>query len=86
MFWQVHWNVYMPVDGVEDWNGQIDDEEKIAVCNDYETAFDRFMMVTCDNNLARCWVTVHKNKDDNEGNVMLAYSNRWEDKININFE
>lgn len=86
MFWQVHWNVYMPVNSVEDWNEQIDDNENIAICNDYETAFGRFTMVTCDGDVARCWVTVHKSKDDSKGNVMLAYSNRWQDEIIVNFE
>lgn len=86
MFWTVHWNVYMPVDDVKDWNGQIDDNENIAVCNDYETAFGRFITVTCDSDVARCWVTVHRDKDDCEGSVMFAYSNRWEDEIVVNFE
>ena len=85
-FWQVHWNVYTPVDGMEDWDGQIDDEENITVYNDYKTAFDRFITATCDSDVARCWVTVHKNEDDSEGSVMLAYTNRWEDEIIVNFE
>lgn len=86
MFWQVHWNVYMPVDGMEDWEDQIDDNEHIAICNDYETAFGRFITVTCDSDVARCWVAVHRDKDDHEGSVMLAYSNRWQDEIIVNFE
>lgn len=86
MFWQVHWNIYMPVNSVEEWQGQIDDNEHIAICDNYEAAFGRFTMVVCDGDVARCWVTVHKNKDDNEGSVMLAYTNRWEDEIIVNFE
>lgn len=83
MYWIVHWNNYMPVDEVEDWRGQLDDNEQSVQLDDYYSAFGRFINVVSNSDVGRCWVTVHKGEEDKEGNVMFAYSNRWEDTINI---
>lgn len=83
MFWKVHWNNYLSADEVEDWTGEISDIENVTTCNNYEAAFGRFIMVTSDSDVARCFVTVHKNDSDIEGIIMLAYANSWQDKIII---
>ena len=85
MFWTVHWNYYLHVNSIDEWNGEVDDFENTATYNDYVAAFGRFTMVACNDVVGRCWMTVHKNDDDKEGKVMFAYSDRWEDEIIVNF-
>ena len=86
MFWTIHWNNYIPCNTVEEWNGEVDDVENTITYDNYEAAFGKFTIIVCDGDVARSWITVHKNSNDKEGNIMFAYSNRWEDKIEIDFE
>ena len=86
MFWIVHWNNYSPCDTIDSWTGEVDGIENTIRCDSYEAAFGQFMIIVCDDDIARSWVTVHKNYDDKEVSIMFAYSIRWEDKIKIDFK
>lgn len=49
--------------------------------NSFPAAFEAFCEKVKDPECTRVWIRVFKDKDDNVGELMTAYSNEWEDAI-----
>lgn len=86
MFWTVHWMDFAAVNAIEEFEEEVNDHEYIEEYNKYIDAWNSFVNICENSDVARCWVTVHDNPKDMNGKIVLAYTNRWEDDIILQFE
>ena len=49
--------------------------------NTFPAAFDEFCKMVKDPECNRVWIRVFEDEEDNEGEIMTAYSNEWGDPI-----
>ena len=79
MSWEVCGCLYTYDDrGQEDGNtGEI----LFGSFNSFPTAFEAFCEKVKDPECNRVWIKVFEDEEDNEGEIMTAYSNEWGDPI-----
>ena len=82
MYWKVHWQNY--VNDEEGSFGSAEPHVYSDVYANYEGAWGKYVML-CGrtDELARCWLTVHRNIEDKEGTGMAAFYMLWNDEVKI---